>query len=823
MLGRLISLSHVNDPATTVLYPGDPPPADDLDPDDLCRPAVKIDVRGAVRGRSGLPGDPDLRSPPTTTTVMMRRTTAGTLILLAVVVATIGAGQAGLFDAFVTRAVNNAAQFLGAVAAVACALWTARRYHGPQRAWRLWLALGMTFWGVGQVLWSYGQLFADTPLPSPSLADAGYLGLVPPALMALICLAGRRTPPNEIMRLPSRTVVVLDGLILVGACFVLTWSTALGAVVRAGAPTPVAFTVAIAYPITDLMLIIIVVLLLANSPVPRRQPQLVLLGAGLAAICFSDSVFAYLVASGADAMPPLFDAGFVIGPPLLALAALTPPAPPAEPGEVSRARWGYLLLPYVPVAATCALIVAQLARGLPVGRLEIAVEVLVIALIITRQAITLVENARLLDRVTEGRQKLTHQAYHDQLTGLANRALFRDRLDRALVTHRRDGGPLAVLFLDLDDFKAVNDRYGHETGDLLLQAVAERLRPAAATVARLGGDEFAVLLEDVPDVAGTARRLLDSLRKPFQVNGRALTIGASVGFVDAAEHDGTTAEALVRRADAAMYAGKRGGKNTVVRYHPDLTELLARALAHEGLDVHYQPIVRLADGAVIAVEALARWTDPVAGPVPADLFITVAERAGLVGRVDDFVLDRACRDATRFTGAWAGAVVHVNVSAARFGEPEQEAAVVGALRRHELAPQRLLLELTETARLDDLTAAVAAAQRLTALGVLLGLDDFGTGYNALHQLHTLPVDVVKLDRSLVAAGTGRSAAVCRSVVAICTAMGVKVIAEGLENDEQVAMMAALGCGYGQGHRYGRPGPLSAPAAGGAALAELREP
>jgi EAL domain-containing protein (putative c-di-GMP-specific phosphodiesterase class I) len=223
--------------------------------------------------------------------------------------------------------------------------------------------------------------------------------------------------------------------------------------------------------------------------------------------------------------------------------------------------------------------------------------------------------------------------------------------------------------------------------------------------------------------------------------------------------------------------------------------------------VHYQPIVRLADGTVVAVEALARWTDPVVGPVPADLFISVAERAGLVGMVDDFVLDRACQDAASFDGAWTNVVVHVNVSAARFGETEQEAAVLRALHRHGLPPGRLLLELTETSRLDDVTAAAAVAERLVARGVQLGLDDFGTGYNALHQLHTLPVGVVKLDRSLVVAATGRSAALCRSIVAICTEMGVRVIAEGIENDAQVAAMAALGCGYGQGHRYGRPGPL----------------
>jgi EAL domain-containing protein (putative c-di-GMP-specific phosphodiesterase class I) len=245
--------------------------------------------------------------------------------------------------------------------------------------------------------------------------------------------------------------------------------------------------------------------------------------------------------------------------------------------------------------------------------------------------------------------------------------------------------------------------------------------------------------------------------------------------------------------------------------NPDLPTLLAAALAGApnwtGLDVHYQPIVRLADGEVVAVEALARWTDPVVGPVPADLFIAVAERAGLVGLVDDFVLDRACQDAADFSGAWRDVLVHVNVSAARFGEPEQEAAVLRALHRHRLPPHRLLLELTETAKLDDLRAAAEAADRFTERGVQLGLDDFGTGYNALHQLHTLPVDVVKLDRSLVVAATGRSAALCRSIVAICTEMGVRVIAEGIENDEQVTAMAALGCAYGQGHRYGFPGPL----------------
>ena len=752
----------------------------------------------------------------------MTRTETATAAALAVVVAIVGVGQAGQIDAYVTQVIDDAAQFAGAVAAVVCCLWTARWYSGGQRAWRLWLALGMALWGGGQLIWSYNQLFVDRPLPSPSLADAGYLGLAVPALLALLSLPGRRTPSAAIMRRPSRLVVVLDGLVLVGALFVLTWTTTLGAVVRAGAPTDFAFGVAIAYPVTDLMAVIIVVLLLANSPVPRAaHRQLVLLGAGLFGISFSDSFFAYLVASGAESMPALADAGFIIGPALLALAALTPPvtagAPEAEP---AGGRWGHLLLPYVPVALTCGLIIVQLAVGAEIDTTEIAVETIVVALLITRQALTLVENNRLLNRVTESRQKLTHQAFHDALTGLANRALFRDRLDHALALHQRDGGGLAVLFLDLDDFKAVNDRYGHAAGDGLLREAADRLTAGVRsgdTVARLGGDEFAVLLEGPGDAEETADKLLDALRRPYEIEGRAVRVGASVGFVDAADYP-ASAEELVRRADAAMYAGKRGGKNTLIRYRldlpdetgsSDLSQLLAAALAEQrGLDVHYQPIVRLADGTVVAVEALARWTDPVVGPVPADLFITVAERAGLVGLVDDFVLDRACRDAAAFRGAWSTVIVHVNVSAARFGEPEQEEGVLRALRKHGLPPGRLLLELTETARLDDLSAAQRSASRLVGRGVQLGLDDFGTGYNALHLLHALPADLVKLDRSLVSGGTARSLAVCRSIVSICAELGVRVIAEGIESPAQRAEMAALGCGYGQGHLFGRPGPLA---------------
>ena len=742
-------------------------------------------------------------------------------IAVAGVFGAVGLGGSGLLNPWWSQFVDDLAQFGAGLAATLTCWITARRHTGAQRRWRLWMGTGACGWMIGQFIWSWYQLFRDDALPSPSLADAGYLILPVFALPALIALAGDR-PPAEggPRRLAAQLVMVLDGLIVVGALFVLTWATSLGAVVRAGAGTTFAYTVAIAYPVTDLLLTVIVILLLARSAAVNRR-QLSILGIGLFCLSFSDSVFAYLVAAGAERMPPLADAGFIAGQALVAVAAATPTreVPPESPRP--HHRWGHLLLPYVPVAGTGVLFMIQLAQGRTMDTFEILAETAVISLLIIRQAVTLVENALLLDRLSESQARLSHQAFHDGLTGLSNRVLFQDRLSHALALHHRDGRPLAVLFLDLDDFKAVNDRYGHHAGDRLLRLVADRLRGAVRdgdTIARVGGDEFAVLLEGGGDPGIPAERIMTALREPFDLEGAIVTVAASIGLVEAGTHGPVhTADMLLRRADAAMYAGKRQGKGTLVRYRvdlpdgtgsSDLAEMLADTLRDgRGLDVHYQPIVRLNDGTVVAVEALARWTHPSLGPVSADMFIATAEEIGLIRLVDDFVLDRACRDAAAFRGPWASIAVHVNTSAARLGRPEHEETVRAAVLRHGLTPHRLLLELTETAPLPDLSAAAGAVQRLGRFGVRFALDDFGTGYNALAQLHAMPVDEVKLDRSFTLADGGRSEAICRSIVSICAGMGVTVVAEGIETDRQAATMAALGCRYGQGHRFGLAGPL----------------
>ncbi|OLB76689.1 MAG: hypothetical protein AUI14_17960 [Actinobacteria bacterium 13_2_20CM_2_71_6] len=724
----------------------------------------------------------------------------------------------------------------GLAAAIAC-LSTGRYRRGAERTWRVLVGIGMGGWSVGQAIWSWYQIFADTPLPSPSPADVGYFTLPVFAFAALLVLAKDRTPgrtgaPASALGPRSRPVLVLDGLVVVGALFIVTWSTSLGAVVRAGAPNAFAFAVAIGYPLTDWILVVMVVLLLATYRVVyRRRAQLVLLGLGLVGISVSDSIFAYLVSIGAPDMPPILNTGFVAGPALIAVAAL---ANAEEGGRRTPAHarrlgaWTHLLAPYPPVAAAGLVVVLQTARGHGPDPLAIYIGILVGVLVVVRQTITLVENAVLLGRLVDVQDRLAYLAYHDPLTGLANRALFRDRLSAAVEKGSSADRGIGLLFVDLDDFKVVNDSLGHAAGDVVLRAVAGRLRTcvgAAGTAARLGGDEFGVLLPgDVELTRQLGTRILTALRRPFDVNGRPITIGASLGAVISGLADHwLTADTLLRRADAAMYTGKRRGKGGLVVYEPgtaaalgdpDLPRLLAMALQAGdggGLDVHYQPIIAMDGGLVVAVEALARWRHPVLGEVAPDVFVAAAERAGLIDALDNLVLRRACREVAELAARGTVLDLHVNVCARRLCEPELEAAVLAALVEHDLPGSRLVLEITETSWIPDLTRAAEAIARLRGLGVRLAIDDFGTGYNTLAQLHLLPVDIVKLCQAHTALdGDGaRLEALCGAVVSICRSLGLAVVAEGVETPTQAGALARLGCQLGQGYLYGRSAPLAA--------------
>ncbi len=421
---------------------------------------------------------------------------------------------------------------------------------------------------------------------------------------------------------------------------------------------------------------------------------------------------------------------------------------------------------------------------------------------------------------------LTHQAFHDPLTGLPNRALFLDRLGHALARSSDRPDAVAVVFLDLDNFKVVNDSLGHDAGDRLLVAAAERLRGCARpgdTVARLGGDEFVLLLEDAQgrlDAEAAAARVADCLRSPFRVAGHELFVAPSIG-VALGGGDRRGAGDLLREAGVALYHAKRAGKARHALFEPRMDERawarlrlegeLRRALAAGEFRLSYQPLVDLATGRVAEVEALVRWEHPERGTVPPDAFVPVAEESGLIVPLGSWVLEEACRQAR----AWhrerpdgPPLSVSVNLSVRQFQHPGVVADVARVLRETGLEPRLLTLEITESVAMDEEADTAAALRGLKALGVRLAVDDFGTGYSAFAYLRRCPVDALKIDRSCVA-GLGRNPedeAFVRAVVAFARMMGLEVTAEGIETDGQVTELRALGCERGQGFYFAAPLP-----------------
>jgi diguanylate cyclase (GGDEF)-like protein/PAS domain S-box-containing protein len=428
--------------------------------------------------------------------------------------------------------------------------------------------------------------------------------------------------------------------------------------------------------------------------------------------------------------------------------------------------------------------------------------------------------------VTERRElqrRLAHQATHDNLTGLPNRAQFVGRLDDALARTPVGSSQVAVCFLDVDHFKYVNDSRGHTIGDALVTEVARRIASTARAgdlVARFGGDEFAVLVENLTDRQGAvtqAWRLLAAFDRPFVVESVKCYLSASVGIAFGARGDDPND--LLRDADAAMYHAKKRGRARVELFDDSLTaraverleieSALHQALLDEQLSLVFQPVMDLSDRTVLGVETLLRWEHPDRGPVPPIAFVPIAEESGLILQIGRWVLARACEHAARWTEQGllpTPFVVSVNVSNRQLEHDRLVTEVASVLDSSDLPPSCLVLEITESFFMRDLRAAVRRLKALKELGVRIAIDDFGTGFSSLNSLSQLPIDVVKIDKSFTDTLGTRNDAIIGALVDVASAFELKVVAEGVESEDQVQRLLGLGCDFGQGYLFGRPVP-----------------
>ncbi len=425
----------------------------------------------------------------------------------------------------------------------------------------------------------------------------------------------------------------------------------------------------------------------------------------------------------------------------------------------------------------------------------------------------------------EAEAQVTYLAYHDRLTGLPNRALLEEQLTRDLTRARRSGAPVALLYFDLDNFKLVNDSFGHTAGDEVLRETALRVSELTRTgdvLARQGGDEFLLLLDcsggddphEAAEIAGA--RIAAALERPFELSGAEFHVGASIGVALCPEH-GDDPETLFKCADAAMYQAKRAGGGTVAFYEPhasdarqrlSLTTRLRRAIEEDELRLHYQPIVRVADGSLTAVEALVRWQDPEEGLIPPGAFIPVAEETGLIDGIGAWVVEALCQQAVAWGAEGFRPRLAFNLSPRQLRRADLVGSIAARIASHRLDPGQFCAELTETTLLSDARRQRSLLTELHEAGLALAIDDFGSGHASLARLRDLPVQVLKVDRSFLARvpDDAGSTAIVTAILDLARALGMTTVVEGVETPEQLELLRAHGCPLAQGFLLGRPVP-----------------
>jgi diguanylate cyclase (GGDEF)-like protein len=708
--------------------------------------------------------------------------------------------------------------------AAVCAAVAARRGRGRQRQAWLVMAVGLVALEFGSIVVLYDRLRGSALPLYPATAMIGFLVFPLVACVALLLFPSGN--PGV-----ARFRMLLDGAIVGASLFVVAWVTLLRDVYAATGVGRLDEFLSIACPIAGVVTVTVAVLGLARANAQWRR-TLIALTTGLTLIAAAGGAYVFSLAShpfrylAESAWSLEWPAGLV----LLGIAALDCPADTPQSARHSEARTtASLWLPYIPLAIAGGLEVAVFRHSLESDPALAAAPWLVFA-VLGRQFLVVTQNRRLLHSASD-------RALRDPLTNLANRVLFHDRLEHAIQLFHRDQRSVAVLSMDLDDFKLINDKLGHAVGDALLVQAGQRLMSCVRTgdtVARLGGDEFAVLIEDAGENAHLiVYQIMEAFGRPFSTDDEVIFMRLSAGLAVAGLDDPVlSASGLLKQADMAMYSAKRlgGGLQT---FSPDmhvdddnsgsfstsdiqsprggLVEVrllsdLRQAISHRALTVWYQPKVDLRTSHVVGSEALVRWPHPVFGMVQPHQFLPLVRQHGLMRSFTDLILDQALCDAAHWRRRGIAIPVAVNLFPPLVGDVNLPARIFEALERHELPGDSLIVEITEDLLLDDIDRTRQVLEALREKNIHIALDDFGSGYSALTYLRKLPIDEVKVDYDLISnvLTDSRAEAIVRAVIDLAHALDVTTVAEGVENAEIASWLRDRGCEVAQGMLYSPP-------------------
>jgi diguanylate cyclase (GGDEF)-like protein len=722
----------------------------------------------------------------------------------------------GWGSAWMANALDMVLALLAAAAAAACARTAQHVSRSRRMGWCL-LAAGLALWSMRLLLVSGAAIIRGGKADAGASWAAGVLVLPLAATLALVSMVDRRQ---------SRAKVLFDGLIIASSLFVLSLQTGLSTIHPAGGPE-LSVTVWRVLPACDIILATVAVLLLSSHAETGRK---VVTPLALAMLPLTLSDMAYSCVSGGVAGQTRWHWLAVGWPASFLLIMVAARRARLEsrrqadsdlqmPPGLGRSRWLGVALPYGPVIAVFCLILINLANGTPLTQPTRLASTGIGLLLIIRQLVALSENRSLLAAVGNTLRRLEHQSSHDALTGLPNR-LYLTRCIEDTERSQPPSGQGAVLLLNLDRFRQVNETLGHSYGDQLLRHVANTLTatlPSDATLARLSGDEFGIFLPTADTAAATrvAELASQALQVPCLLEQVSFVIEATVGIACASQQ--TSAERLLQQADIAMNAARREqqpflvfrqGDNTTTRVRLSLLADLRTALSgNDELVLHYQPKVDVTDGTISGVEALLRWKHPRRGFIPPGEFIQSAEESGIIMPLTRRVLRLALDEQSHWLADGLEMPVAVNISARCLQDHAFPEMVEQLLRERQLPARLLTLELTESTVMIDTAHARTALYRLRRAGVTLSIDDFGTGYSSLSYLKNLPVTELKIDRSFIThLGDHTDNAIVRSVIDLGHNLGLTVVAEGIETETALAELRHLGCDLAQGYYIARPMP-----------------